>query len=237
MSYINEALKKAQKNKDARHIGYMRSIGKAGDAEGFFGKKLIFLTLLVIFIFASLLYYRFEYVSGEDPGIAPETAEEGAGLNRPPDNRNVHEISRAQNAAGTGSSEEKNLKNKEGLYKQAVAFFKEGKLKEAEKIYKEILSQDPGHINALNDMGVLSLKQAKYKDAVSYLEKAIKLKPDDANPYYNLACTYSLQKEPEKGMDYLLKAIAIDEQVRDWADNDPDLRNIKNYAEYMVRTR
>ena len=85
-------------------------------------------------------------------------------------------------------------------------------------------------------MGVLSLQEGKYEDAIYYFEKAVKLKPKFANPYYNLACAYSLQDEGDKGMAYLLKAIEVDEKVKDWAKKDPDLENLREYAEFTVIT-
>ena len=143
---------------------------------------------------------------------------------------------RCKGENGCCNNEQNKIRQIEILYKQAVSFFKEKKIEAAKNIYKEILLQDPGHINSLNDMGVLFLHEGRYEDAISYLEKAVKLKPKFANPFYNLACAYSLQSEGEKGMAYLVKAIEVDEKVKDWAKQDPDLQYLKEYAEFTLIT-
>jgi tetratricopeptide (TPR) repeat protein len=129
------------------------------------------------------------------------------------------------------------ISRSEILYNEAVSLIKDSKTDEAKDIYEKILLQDPGHINSLNDMGVLFLHEGRYEDAIRYLEKAVKLKPKFANPFYNLACAYSLQNEGEKGMAYLLKAIEIDKNVKDWAKQDPDLQNLREYAELSLITK
>ena len=243
MSYINEALKKAQKNKDARHIGYIHSLGKAGRAEYFFKKRYICLASIVILALLIFFYSRFEGLSGQDSRTTLK-----AGENMPltdgsfvPENK-ISGLNRAtspeNNVTEVDSNEDKTLSQVEAHYKEAVSLLKKGETKEAKDMFKEILSLDPGHINSLNDMGVLSMQQGKYEDAITYLEKAVRLKPDYANPYYNLACIYSMQYEREKGMEYLIKAIDINESVKSWAKEDPDLNNlIKEYDKLMASSK
>lgn len=231
MSYINEALKKAQKNKDANHIGYIRSIGKAGGLERFFDKKFVYITLVIILAILVLIYYRFEKKTDEKQRVSRLTVDlpvqDNSGLNsKLPDTGNLFH---AEDVLKADENKEEIMNQREALYKEAVSFFEKGKLQEAEDIFKTILSRDPGHVNSLNDMGVLSMQNGKYEDAIRYLEKAVKLKPDYVNPYYNLACTYSILNETEKGMTYLNKAVEIDKNVKDWANKDPDLQNLKNY--------
>lgn len=241
MSYINEALKKAQKNKDAGHIDYMRTIGKAGGTERFFGKRFIYIPVIIIFIFLVLLYIKIGDPFGRKPESLRKTAEAVKATESSKKNKNLPVIGKksspVKKAAEIDTSKADITSQKEALYKQAVSLFEKGKFQEAKGIYTKILLQYPGHINSLNDMGVLSMKQGEYKDAISYLEKAVKLKPDYVTPYYNLACAYSLLNDPDKGMDYLLKAITIDKKVKDWAREDPDLRNIVKSAGFNALTR
>jgi len=48
-----------------------------------------------------------------------------------------------------------------------------GKLAEAEKIYQQILQQDPGNPLALNNLGALKVRENKFPEALSYLEQAM----------------------------------------------------------------
>ena len=241
MSYINEALKKAQKNKDAGYIDYMRTIGKAGGTERFSDKKLIYIPLIIIFIFLILLYIKIGDPFGRKPVGTRKTAEAVTAADRSQNNKNLtvngEKSSPVKKADEIDTSKADIINQSEELYKQAVSLFEKGRFQDAKDIYTKILTLDPGHINSLNDMGVLAMKQGEYKDAINYLEKAVRLKPDYVTSYYNLACAYSLLNDPDKGMDYLLKAITIDKKVKDWAEKDPDLRNIVESARFKVLIR
>ena len=48
-----------------------------------------------------------------------------------------------------------------------------GKLAEAQKIYEQILKQDPGNPLALNNLGAVMVKEKKYREALQYLEQAL----------------------------------------------------------------
>ena len=236
MSYINEALKKAQKDKDAGRAGYMRAIGKPGGTKRSFDIRFILLISVIILLLLFFLYSwskKQEHQSTED---AVETI-----VHNPVQNIQKNSsvqvrknINPPEENLTTAENKEQNIK--EILYKQAVSFFEDNKIEEAKNIYKEILSLDPGHINSLNDLGVLFLQEERYDDAISHLEKAVKLKPGFVNPVYNLACAYTLRNEGEKGMKYLQKAIEIDEKAKEWASQDPDLKNLKEYAEFTLLT-
>jgi tetratricopeptide (TPR) repeat protein len=241
MSYINEALKKAQKDKDAGYSGYMHSIKKSGRTKRSLDKKFTFLSFIFLLLIAFLLYIMFGGRAGQDIKNNMETPADTS-VSKGQDTKINKSETDSKNLAIKDTTEQdsndlKKINRIESRYKLAVSFFKEKKIKEAKDIYKEILLQDPGHINALNDMGVLSLHEGRYEDAVGYLEKAVKLKPRFANPFYNLACAYSLQDEGDKGMVYLLKAIEVDENVKDWAKQDPDLKNLREYPEFTLITK
>ncbi len=48
-----------------------------------------------------------------------------------------------------------------------------GKLAQAEKIYEQILAQDPGNPLALNNLGALKVKENKLEEALAYLTQAL----------------------------------------------------------------
>jgi tetratricopeptide (TPR) repeat protein len=48
-----------------------------------------------------------------------------------------------------------------------------GKLGEAQKIYEQILKQDPGNPLALNNLGAIKVKENKFPEALSYLSQAL----------------------------------------------------------------
>ena len=63
-----------------------------------------------------------------------------------------------------------------GLSKMLVESYdllEAGKLAEAQKIYEQILQQDPGNPLALNNLGAIKVKENRYPEALSYLSQAL----------------------------------------------------------------
>jgi predicted Zn-dependent protease len=48
-----------------------------------------------------------------------------------------------------------------------------GKLAEAQKIYEQILKQDPGNPLALNNLGAIKVKENQFPEALAYLSRAL----------------------------------------------------------------
>jgi tetratricopeptide (TPR) repeat protein len=63
-----------------------------------------------------------------------------------------------------------------GLTKMLVESYdllEAGKLAETQKIYEQILKQDPGNPLALNNLGVIKVKENQFPEALSYLSQAL----------------------------------------------------------------
>ena len=63
-----------------------------------------------------------------------------------------------------------------GLTKMLVESYdllEAGKLAEAQKIYEQILKQDPGNPLALNNLGAIKVKENKLSEALPYLSQAL----------------------------------------------------------------
>ena len=64
-------------------------------------------------------------------------------------------------------------------YKEAVNFFKQGKMIEAKDTIELILDKDPNHANSLNLIGVIYYNQNDKEKALSYFEKALMYSGND----------------------------------------------------------
>tara|TARA_Y100000389_G_C17428634_1_gene501143 strand:- start:134 stop:1759 length:1626 start_codon:yes stop_codon:yes gene_type:complete len=71
-------------------------------------------------------------------------------------------------------------------FQQAFNAHKDGKLKEAEHLYRSILVEQPQHTAACNNLGYLLYCNGKLNEAKIFLKKAIKFKPDYSEAYINL---------------------------------------------------
>jgi len=61
-----------------------------------------------------------------------------------------------------------------------------GRMDQAEKLYRDVLSQQPDHAAALNSLGVLAIQTGRPDQAVRLLERAVSIKPSAASYHCNL---------------------------------------------------
>jgi Flp pilus assembly protein TadD len=68
----------------------------------------------------------------------------------------------------------------------ARALYEQGKLVEAESIYRAILVRNPDHFGSLHAVGVIALKRNAPAGALEPLQKAVALVPDSAEAHNDL---------------------------------------------------
>ena len=118
------------------------------------------------------------------------------------------------------------------FYERAKYFQKVGRLKEAQKFYKQALTIEPDNVFVLNNLGVIHIQQGNYLKARDNLESAIRIKPEYVDPYYNLACLYASKGKVMKSLENLKKAISLNKLVREWARKDRDLQTLRGVPEF-----
>jgi tetratricopeptide (TPR) repeat protein len=72
------------------------------------------------------------------------------------------------------------------IFEQAIKFHREGKLEEAERLYRSILKIQPEHIDVNNNLGVLLRVFGRLEEAEASYKKAIEFKPDNTAAHNNL---------------------------------------------------
>jgi len=77
-------------------------------------------------------------------------------------------------------------------WKRAEELFGEKKYFVAEKLYKDVVYNNPNADKAWARLGTIALTQKRYKDAVESFEKATDIDPTVVSRYYNLALAYYL---------------------------------------------
>ena len=99
--------------------------------------------------------------------------------------------------------------NKNQTLHRAINAHKEGKLEEAERLYREILEIEPTQLDANNNLGVLLQSSNRLEEAEKSYKKAIELKPDYAEAHYNLGNTLNNLKKFEEAEKSYKKAIEL----------------------------
>ncbi|HBF42748.1 MAG TPA: hypothetical protein DDW42_03810 [Desulfobacteraceae bacterium] len=211
MSYIHEALKKAQKDRDVRDKDYSGILSVCGRKKRLFsGRSLGWVALVIILIFLAFATYSWlDFKTRQTPS--------------PDENKDI----KPQPAP-----KQKSVYDVKEIYERARIYYKNGRLKDAKRLYKETLRVAPDHIGALNNLGVIYIQEKDFQAARNNFERAIRLKPGYVDPYYNLACIYAVKSKLKKSLGYLKKAVSLDQSVRDWARVDNDLKKLRGIPEF-----
>jgi len=118
------------------------------------------------------------------------------------------------------------------LYQKALAAQRNKKTAEAERLYRRILTLDAAHTGAMNNLGVLYMSRGRHDQARDLFKKAIAVRNDYVDPYYNLACLYAQRQDKAGSIAYLKSAVAINRAAIDWARTDKDLKPIREMDDF-----
>jgi tetratricopeptide (TPR) repeat protein len=221
MSYINDALKKAQKERDGRYERFGGIIDAGSEGPGLPRKRRLAIGAAVVslvLISGGVLWAV--YCTRPSPPVkkevpAPVVAGSPA-AQAPPVSSEV----------SAPVKEAPAVREAETLFQEALAAQRRGDLKGAETLYRKVLLLAPDHVRALNNVGVLYMGQKKRNPAIAMFSRAIVLKKDYVDPYYNLACLYAQAKEIDESLWYLKVAMTINGDVKNWVEKDADMKNI-----------
>ena len=102
----------------------------------------------------------------------------------------------------TISSCEDPNKSRQYMDEGAKLMLRYSKYEEAEEAFTKAIKYDKSNYEAFYYRGCAKVNATKYKDAISDFEKAIELKPDYADAYFNLGRTYYLLNDEDKACEY-----------------------------------
>jgi tetratricopeptide (TPR) repeat protein len=72
------------------------------------------------------------------------------------------------------------------IFQQAVVLHRQGRLQEAEKLYKRVLKRDNRHFDSIYHLGLVRLQQNRFGDAEALLRRAIKIDNNSAGAHHHL---------------------------------------------------
>ncbi len=104
----------------------------------------------------------------------------------------------------------KKILSLEDKLESAKLYHRGGNLEKAEKLYREVLKEEPYNAQATHLLGLLAMQTGKLEIAKYLIETAIKLDPNDPVFYVNLGVVYYLKKEFKKAKELFEKAIDMD---------------------------
>jgi tetratricopeptide (TPR) repeat protein len=92
---------------------------------------------------------------------------------------------------------------------EAMALQRQGRLREAEKIYARVLKAAPNHFDALNMLGIVKAQLGRMGDAHRLLSAAVKINPRVPGAWANLGQVLQALKRYQEAIDSLDKARAL----------------------------
>jgi Flp pilus assembly protein TadD len=95
---------------------------------------------------------------------------------------------------------------------RAVALHQEGRLAEAEVIYRMLLRDNPNDSHALHYLGLVALQQERYADAIGLIEKAITIDPRIPSFHCNLGNAYNGLWQYDAAIAAYNEAVRLDPQ-------------------------
>lgn len=211
MSHINDALKKAQKERDARYLKYGATLAMSGKEKGVFRGRTIWWSffLFIIFVVAFVSYSSLDSRGRQTPVT-----------------------SELQHEEPTPAPKPEGIDNAKALYDSAKVSHQSGRLQRARRLYQETVRLDPSHVDALNNLGVIYMHEKDFLAAQRSFEKAIRLNPGYVDAHYNLACLFAIKGDAKESLTHLRKAVSLDKEVGEWAQRDSDLETLRSVPEF-----
>jgi tetratricopeptide (TPR) repeat protein len=243
MSYINDALRKVQKDKDSRYASYEHIVSVTGkDSKRTRKWQPISVVPAVIFIAAGIIALIY-FSTGRNIPIqkisAPPVAAPVVARHEPDKSAKV-EIEPQKTTAPVEIKHEfdksvetkKDIRKSDSLFAQAMKLQREGKFSKAQILYRKAIKLNPDNIQALNNLGVTYISQKRYKRAIARFNDVLKINPDYTDAHYNLACVYAKKNNSDRSLLHLKDAIDLNPEVKKWADTDSDLKAMSELPSY-----
>lgn len=121
------------------------------------------------------------------------------------------------------------------LFLQAFAFHQQGRLTEAEALYRAVLAEAPGDFNALHLLGVLLHQRGLHAEGLVLIEKAIDIHPGHAAVHLNHGATLVALKQHERAVASYDRALSLNPHYCEaLADRGTALRELGRYEEALA---
>jgi predicted O-linked N-acetylglucosamine transferase (SPINDLY family) len=121
------------------------------------------------------------------------------------------------------------------LLQKALALHQQGRLGEAEALYKEILHFHPDHFDALQLLATIAGQQNRLSEAVELFHRALTVNPDHPASLNNCGNALQMLKRYEEALLSYDKSISIQPDNADtWCNRGVVLQAIKRYEEALA---
>ena len=109
---------------------------------------------------------------------------------------------------------------------QAILNGNDGNAEAARAKFQEAVTIDPTYSEGYVGLGVTFFVRDRFDEALEQYKKALEANPGNPDPYYNMACVYSVKGDVEQALRYLRIALLNGFVQLKTIAADPDLKNL-----------
>lgn len=95
-------------------------------------------------------------------------------------------------------------------FEHALAEHQAGRLANAEAAYREVLAENPGHVDALHFLGVIAYQLGKHTQAVEWITQALTQYERNVPAHTNLGKAYQAHGEPDRAIACYRRALELE---------------------------
>lgn len=235
MSYINDALRRLQKEKGSPYEAYKHIVSASGKKPQRYSKWLSLIGILIVFCFAAVMIVLLHGLDDKKARVAPQAVllpQAPQVVEKiKPGKSDTQRFKKQPAPANFITKQERG--DAKIFYAQALQKQREGKLAQAKNLYEKVIKIDRKNLRALNNLGVIYMGQKDYKRAIKYFNGALNIENKYVDAHYNLACLYAQKKDTAQSLFYLKNAIEFNPEARQWAKSDGDLKALHGLPEFI----
>src|SRR5258706_9133423 len=116
------------------------------------------------------------------------------------------------------------------LYQNAINLLQSGKFGDAEKLFKKLLKQQPGHVGALNLLTVVLMKMERYGEAEGFIRTAVKINQSSDVSFYNYGIILKQLGKSQEAIQQFTLALGLNPTVcESWNNRGTAFNDLKQY--------
>jgi tetratricopeptide (TPR) repeat protein/SAM-dependent methyltransferase len=101
-------------------------------------------------------------------------------------------------------------KDAEQTFAQALALHQRGQLRDAERLYRQLIARHPDHLDVLNLLGVLALQTGRNEEAIALIARALARNDRVADFHNNIAEAYRRTGRLDEAVAHFAKATELE---------------------------
>lgn len=101
------------------------------------------------------------------------------------------------------------------------------------EFFESILRRNPKDSGVIELLGGLYTKQGRIDDGLRMDRRLVRLQPDNATAFYNLACSLALKKRNPEALRTLARSVELGYTDFEWMFQDPDLEGLREHPKFI----